>query len=189
VEPELYYGTVTEYSPAEENEDKKNIWHVLYDDQDEEHLAKKVLDEALKLYAEQDSPPVAAEANMVTGQSTAWDTNDCRKPAAKLNSLPQQVAMATSSNAPLSEKEKKYQIKHFFRARLPLNKKKRSYQKQSSQKTTIAHGLKHLARPKGMPRTKMMKQVRPAYPKRGAAEFYLLTVMTTESTLGYPIDW
>ena len=47
----LYFGTVTEYSPAALNEDLVDLWLIVYDDSDTEHLARTELVKCLKLYA------------------------------------------------------------------------------------------------------------------------------------------
>jgi hypothetical protein len=69
----IYYASVTKYFPAEENESNADLWHIIYDDKDEEHFTKDELDMCLKLYGEQKSPPKAPKAtgpsNLVPDQA------------------------------------------------------------------------------------------------------------------------
>jgi hypothetical protein len=58
---EAYYATVTKYYPAEENEYDQDLWHIIYEDKDEEHFNTVELDKALKLYADLKSQPPVAE--------------------------------------------------------------------------------------------------------------------------------
>ena len=47
---EVYYGTVSRWLPAYENRDKVHLWHVVYDDGDQEDYEREELDTALNLY-------------------------------------------------------------------------------------------------------------------------------------------
>jgi hypothetical protein len=47
---DLYYGTITEFSPSTENEEKIDLWRGKYDDGDEEDYEEKELMRLLKLY-------------------------------------------------------------------------------------------------------------------------------------------
>lgn len=47
---ELFYGSIREFTPASENEDKIDLWGVVYDDNDCEDLEKDEIMECLSLY-------------------------------------------------------------------------------------------------------------------------------------------
>jgi len=47
---ELYYGSVREYTPPDQNEDFVDLWNILYDDGDFEDLERNEMDECFELY-------------------------------------------------------------------------------------------------------------------------------------------
>jgi hypothetical protein len=60
---ELYFGKVTEFFPAEQNEGNRDMWHIVFEEGDEEDFYKKELDKAVLLVSEQKNPPDVAVAD------------------------------------------------------------------------------------------------------------------------------